>query len=86
MLAADHIVDIGPGAGVHGGHVVFNGKAEDILQCEDSITGQYLSGKKKVAVPKTRRPGNGKTLEIVGAAKNNLKNLTVSFLWVRCFA
>ncbi len=79
MLAADHIVDIGPGAGVHGGHVVFNGKAEDILQCEDSITGQYLSGKKKVAVPKTRRPGNGKTLEIVGAAKNNLKNLTVSF-------
>ncbi len=79
MLAADHIVDIGPGAGVHGGHVVFNGKAEDILQCEDSITGQYLSGKKKVAVPKTRRPGNGKTLEIVGATKNNLKNLTVSF-------
>ena len=79
MLAADHIVDIGPGAGVHGGHVVFNGKAEDILQCEDSITGQYLSGKKKVAVPKTRRPGNGKTLEILGATKNNLKNLTVSF-------
>ena len=75
MLAADHIVDIGPGAGVHGGHVVFNGKVEDILHCEQSVTGQYLSGKKKVEVPASRRVGNGKYLEIVGAHKNNLKNI-----------
>ncbi|MCI9575911.1 MAG: excinuclease ABC subunit UvrA [Clostridiales bacterium] len=78
MLAADHIVDIGPGAGVHGGHVVFNGKVEDILRCEQSVTGQYLSGKKKVEIPASRRSGNGKCLEIVGAHKNNLKNVQVN--------
>lgn len=78
MLAADHIVDIGPGAGVHGGHVVFNGKVEDILRCEQSVTGQYLSGKKKVEIPASRRAGNGKCLEIVGAHKNNLKNVQVN--------
>ena len=77
MLAADHIIDIGPGAGVHGGHVVFSGKVKDILKAKDSITGQYLSGRKKVEVPKTRRKGNGKKLKIVGAAQNNLKGIQV---------
>ena len=77
MLAADHIVDIGPGAGVHGGHVIYNGPAKDIIQCKDSITGQYLSGKKRIEIPEVRRKGNGKKLKIVKAAQNNLKNLTV---------
>ncbi|MDD5952874.1 MAG: excinuclease ABC subunit UvrA [Oscillospiraceae bacterium] len=77
MLAADHIVDIGPGAGVHGGKVIYNGPAKDIVHCEESITGQYLSGKKKVEVPAHRRPGNGKFLKIVGAKENNLQNITV---------
>ena len=77
MLAADHIVDIGPGAGIHGGYVVYNGPAKDIVNCKESITGQYLSGQKKVEVPKTRRKGNGKKLRIVGASQNNLKNITV---------
>lgn len=77
MLAADHIIDIGPGAGVHGGNVVFNGKAADILKSEDSITGQYLSGRRKVEVPEKRRKGNGKKLKIIGAAQNNLKNINV---------
>ena len=77
MLAADHIIDIGPGAGVHGGNVVFNGKVADILKSEDSVTGQYLSGRKKVEVPEKRRKGNGKKLKIIGAAQNNLKNINV---------
>lgn len=77
MLAADHIIDIGPGAGVHGGHVVFNGKVADILKSEDSITGQYLSGRKQVEVPEKRRKGNGKKLKILGASQNNLKNINV---------
>ena len=77
MLAADHIIDIGPGAGVHGGNVVFNGKVADILKSEDSITGQYLSGRRKVEVPEKRRKGNGKKLKIIGAAQNNLKNINV---------
>ena len=77
MLAADHIVDIGPGAGVHGGKVIYNGPAKDIVNCEASVTGQYLSGKKKVEVPETRRAGNGGVLRIVGAKENNLQNLTV---------
>lgn len=79
MLAADHIVDIGPGAGIHGGKVIFNGPANEILDCEQSITGQYLSGRKKVEVPTQRRAGNGKFLKVVGAKENNLQNLTVSF-------
>jgi excinuclease ABC subunit A len=79
MRAADHIVDIGPGAGIHGGNVVFNGKVEDIVNCEESITGQYLSGKKRVEVPKQRRKGNGKKLKIIGASQNNLKNINVEF-------
>lgn len=77
MWAADHIVDIGPGAGVHGGKVVFNGKVQDIVNCKESITGQYLSGRKKVEIPEKRRKGNGKKLKIVGAAQNNLKNINV---------
>ncbi len=75
MMSADHIVDIGPGAGVHGGNVVFSGTVDDILKCEKSITGQYLSGVKKVEVPKTRRKGNGNKLSIMGATHNNLKNV-----------
>ncbi|HCU33184.1 MAG TPA: excinuclease ABC subunit UvrA, partial [Ruminococcaceae bacterium] len=77
MRAADYIVDIGPGAGVHGGEVVCAGSLEDIISCEKSITGQYLSGKKKVEVPAIRRKGNGKYIEIVGATENNLKNISV---------
>ena len=77
MRAADHIVDIGPGAGIHGGEVIFNGTPEELLECETSITGQYLSGKKKIQVPEKRRKGNGKFLEIYGAAENNLKNIDV---------
>ncbi len=77
MLEADHIVDVGPGAGIHGGQIVCQGSAEDIKNCVDSVTGQYLSGKKKVPVPETRRAGNGKSLKIYGAGENNLKNIDV---------
>lgn len=77
MYAADHIIDMGPGAGIHGGHVVAEGKLEDILKCEASLTGQYLSGRKKIEVPQVRRKPNGKWLEIVGAKQNNLKNINV---------
>ncbi|OUP13878.1 excinuclease ABC subunit UvrA [Anaeromassilibacillus sp. An200] len=77
MRAADHIVDIGPGAGVHGGEVVYNGDVEGLMHCEKSITGQYLSGRKQVEVPAQRRKGNGKKLRIIGAAQNNLRNVTV---------
>lgn len=79
MLAADHIVDIGPGAGVHGGEVVFNGKVKDILKCKGSITGDYLSGRRKVEIPTVRRQGNGKKLSVMGAKQNNLKNIKVDF-------
>ena len=78
MRSADHIVDIGPGAGVHGGEVVCAGTIEDICACEQSITGQYLSGKKKIPVPEERRKGNGHNLVIRGAKENNLKNIDVS--------
>ena len=74
MLAADHIVDIGPGAGRNGGEVVFEGKVEDLLKSEKSITGQYLSGRKCIPVPDVRRKGNGKKLTIKGCAVNNLKH------------
>ena len=77
MLAADYIVDIGPGAGRHGGEVDFAGTVEDMMKCDASITGQYLSGKKKIPVPKVRRKGDGRYLEIKGAAENNLKNIDV---------
>ena len=77
MYAADYIVDIGPGAGIHGGNVVCCGSVEDIKNCENSITGQYLSGKKKIPIPETRREGNGKFLIVIGAEQNNLKNIDV---------
>ncbi len=77
MENADYIVDIGPRAGVHGGELVCSGKVEDIKKCARSITGQYLSGKKAIDVPKSRRTGNGKCLTITGAAQNNLKNINV---------
>ncbi|MBO5928413.1 MAG: excinuclease ABC subunit UvrA [Clostridia bacterium] len=79
MRAADWIVDVGPGAGVHGGQVVCSGTVEDVCHCEKSITGQYLSGKRVIPVPEKRREGNGKLLTVVGAAANNLKNIDVSF-------
>ena len=77
MYAADHIIDIGPGAGRNGGYVVAEGTAEEIKKCDKSETGLYLSGKKKIEVPKTRRKGNGAFLEVKGAAENNLKNVNV---------
>lgn len=77
MNAADYIVDVGPGAGIHGGEIVFQGTPEDIKKCEESVTGRFLSGKEKIEVPETRRKGSGKFLEIVGAQQNNLKNINV---------
>ncbi|SNT16018.1 excinuclease ABC subunit A [Anaerovirgula multivorans] len=78
MLCADHIIDIGPGAGIHGGYVVAQGSIEDIKNCEASITGQYLSGKKKIEVPVERRKPNGKWIAIKGARENNLRNIDVN--------
>ena len=75
MRAADYIVDVGPGAGIHGVNIVCTGTAEDIMNCKESITGQYLSGRKKIPVPAKRRKGNGKSLKIIGARENNLKNI-----------
>ena len=77
MYAADHIIDIGPGAGVHGGEVIAEGTAEEIKENPKSITGKYLSGELKIEVPEKRRKGNKKTLEIIGAAENNLKDVDV---------
>lgn len=77
MRASDYIIDIGPGAGVHGGEVVAMGTPDEVMANPNSITGLYLSGKKKIAIPEKRRKGNGKKLEIVGACENNLKNVTV---------
>jgi excinuclease ABC subunit A len=79
MYAADYIIDMGPGAGIHGGYVVAEGPLDSILKCEESLTGQYLSGKKKIEIPEKRRKPNGKWLEIVGARENNLKNINVKF-------
>jgi excinuclease ABC subunit A len=79
MESADQLIDIGPGAGEHGGEVIFSGLPKDILKSKKSITGQYLSGKKVIPVPKKRREGNGKHLSITGAMGNNLKNIDVSF-------
>ena len=78
MRAADQIIDIGPGAGTHGGHLVAQGSLEEIMACEQSLTGQYLSGKMAIKIPKKRREGNGKFLTVRGAAENNLKNIDVS--------
>ena len=77
MLESDYVVDVGPGAGIHGGEIVCCGTVEDIKKCESSITGQYLSGKKKIPVPEERRKGNGKSIKIFGAGENNLKNIDV---------
>lgn len=77
MYAADYIVDVGPGSGVNGGHIVCTGTVDDIKKCPSSITGQYLSGKKSIPIPKQRRKGTGKFLEVIGAAENNLKNINV---------
>ena len=79
MLAADYLVDVGPGAGIHGGNIVAQGTPKEVMQNENSITGEYLSGKRKIEVPKTRRKGNGLYLEIKGASENNLKNINVKF-------
>ena len=79
MNAADYIVDVGPGAGIHGGEIVCCGSVEDIKNCEKSVTGQYLSGKKFIPVPDKRREGNGKMLTVHGARENNLKNIDVDF-------
>jgi excinuclease ABC subunit A len=79
MLASDWIVDIGPGAGIHGGQVMFNGTPQDLLKCDHSITGDYLSGRKMIPVPKLRRKGNGKSVEIFGASEHNLKHIDVKF-------
>ncbi len=78
MFAADCIIDVGPGAGVHGGEIVAVGTADEIMACKESVTGQYLSGAKKIPVPKTRRKGNGKKLTVIGAEENNLKKIDVS--------
>ena len=79
MRAADYIVDIGPGAGVHGGQVVACGTAEEVMNTPGSITGDYLAGRKKVPVPETRRTGNGRVLTVRGAAENNLRHIDVDF-------
>ncbi|MBQ7936350.1 MAG: excinuclease ABC subunit UvrA, partial [Clostridia bacterium] len=77
MKAADYIVDIGPGAGIHGGEVVAAGTPEEIMACKTSLTGQYLSGKRKIEIPKERRKGNGNFLEVIGAEENNLQKINV---------
>ena len=79
MRAADYLIDIGPGAGVHGGQVVAAGTPAEVMANPDSLTGQYLSGKKKIEVPTVRRPGNGKVLKVIGAAENNLRHIDVKF-------
>ena len=79
MREADYIVDIGPGAGVNGGHVVFQGTLDKLLKCKDSLTGDYLSGRKKIEVPTARRKGNGDSIKVFGASENNLKNIDVEF-------
>lgn len=79
MLAADYIVDVGPGAGVHGGEIVCTGTPQDIMNCERSITGAYLSGRRKIPIPSERRKGSGAKLRVIGAAENNLQKINVDF-------
>ena len=79
MRSADNIVDVGPGAGVHGGEIVAAGSVKDICKATRSITGDYLSGRKRIAVPQTRRTGNGHCLTVKGARENNLRNIDASF-------
>jgi excinuclease ABC subunit A len=78
MRAADYIVDVGPGAGIHGGEIVCAGTAEEVMACPNSLTGAYLSGRRRIPVPETRRPGNGNFLTVHGARENNLKDIDVS--------
>ncbi len=78
MMESDYIIDIGPGAGIHGGEVVCAGTPEEVMACEDSLTGQFLSGRRTIAVPEKRRPGNGNFLTVLGAEHNNLKKIDVS--------
>ncbi|MGN1411920.1 MAG: excinuclease ABC subunit UvrA [Oscillospiraceae bacterium] len=78
IMSADYVVDVGKGAGIYGGEIVFSGTPQELLQCESSITGQYLSGKKSIPVPTTRRLGNGNYLKIINAHANNLKNIDVT--------
>ncbi len=77
MFAADHIVDVGPGAGIHGGEIIAQGTVEDIINNKNSVTGDYLSGRKKIEVPKVRREGNSKKISVIKASENNLKNIDV---------
>lgn len=77
MLSADQLIDIGPGAGEHGGAVIFSGKPEEIKNCPESLTGAYLTGKKKITPPKQFRKGSGKSIKIIGASEHNLKNIDV---------
>jgi excinuclease ABC subunit A len=79
IRAADHLIEMGPGAGVHGGHVVVEGELEDVLGCKESPTGQFLSGKRSIATPAKRREGNGQALVVRGARENNLKSIDVRF-------
>ena len=79
MQSADYLVDVGPRAGIHGGEIIYAGPPAEIGNCENSITGQFLTGKRKIEVPSVRRTGNGKKLTVVGARENNLKNITVDF-------
>ena len=78
MMAADHLIDIGPGAGVHGGYIIAQGTPKQVMKNKDSITGQYLSGKKFIPLPLERRESDGRKLTIKGASENNLKNVSVS--------
>ena len=77
MYAADHIIDIGPAAGIHGGELVAQGTVEEIKACKASLTGQYLSGAKRIEVPSSRREGNGRAVKIIGAEENNLRKIDV---------
>jgi excinuclease ABC subunit A len=79
IRSADYVVDLGPGAGIHGGEITFSGTPKALLKSKNSLTGQYLSGKKKIATPDQRRKGNGEFLELLGANENNLKNINVKF-------
>ena len=85
MRAADYIIDMGPGAGDHGGYVVASGSLDDILASENSSTGQYLSGRKSIPLPEKRRTGNGIDITIKGARQNNLKNIDVTIRWAKWY-
>src|SRR5215218_2349295 len=79
IRAADHVVEMGPGPGVHGGRVVVQGTVDDILKCKASATGQFLSGRRAIATPRTRRAGTGETITVHGARENNLQSVDVAF-------